>query len=147
MEDEVGVEEVGGGRGASEREWGAAPSPATEQLTNDVLLLGGESVRLLKVVVKVLDVAAEIPDVAGRRQEAVDAHLAVVSRVQVPRAACKLDLSEQGSDGVDASVARKPVLVSVRAPFHSGGSKQTRSSAHCGIVSVPAIMKCTVLTH
>lgn len=93
------------------------------KLTDDVLLLGGESMRLLEVVVKILDVAAEIPNVTGRRQEAVDAHLAVVPGVQVPGAACKLNLSEQGTDGVDAAVARKPVDVSVRAPFHLGGSK------------------------
>ncbi len=66
---------------------------------------------LLEVVEEVLDIATENANVTRGREEAVDAHLAVVAGPQVPSTASQAHLAVEGADGVDASISGEPGCV------------------------------------
>lgn len=63
---------------------------------------------LLEIVEKVLDITAKASNVARGREEAVDAHLAIIAGPQIPSAAGQRDLPKQGTNWVDAAVPGQP---------------------------------------
>jgi len=75
--------------------------------TNQVLILGRETLVLLQVVVEVFEIGAEAGDRAGG-DEAVDLHLAIHANPQIPRMTSQGDLGSRLADRVDITNPSEP---------------------------------------
>ena len=98
-----------------------------QTLTNEVLPIGREALRLGDVVVELLDVALLGAQFAPR-DEAEDLHVAVVADVQVPGLPLEVNGAHRIADGPDLALLRQPRLersASARPRCTSGKSHRT----------------------